>query len=246
MSAVAAPFLEERASSVCGSGIYGELVPFLVPYAPAQAFCSAVFPVKCTTKAVKRAPATTTKSSTTKTTTTKTTVTKSTTSLNPTSSAWSKCQAQPLDVISTLCSCIEAPKACSTTTTTTTTEPTTTTTTTITSASAPTPRCNGNTVTANGVAFCQFFAGYGVRNSYRFYTAQIYPSISDGEAIQRCADYVSTLGGVAQTFQIFYVPAENTWHCDSSLQSNCDPTFTPNTYVNQMYQYNVVGSTCST
>ncbi|KAJ9613911.1 hypothetical protein H2200_002047 [Cladophialophora chaetospira] len=140
--------LEERAGGVCNGGIYGELVPYLINFAPAQAFCTAYFPVKCVTVLTKRA-ATTTTTTTTKatnpttkpsatttkapsttttkppsttttkpssTTTTKpssTTTTKpsstTTSSVNPTSSAWSKCQQQPANVISTLCSCIETP-----------------------------------------------------------------------------------------------------------------------------------------
>ena len=117
------PALEPRTGGVCGSGIYGELAPILAAYPIAEAFCSAVYPVKCTTaKAVKRqastpkptATTTTTKpsstSSSSKTTTKPSSTTTTTTSTNQQSSAWSKCQAQGANVVSTLCSCIEVPK----------------------------------------------------------------------------------------------------------------------------------------
>lgn len=133
-SGLAAP-LEERSAGVCrrnagvcNSGLYNELVPFLATYSPALAFCSDVFPVPCTTAAPKLAvrapsapPSSTTKpiSTTVPTTTQVTTTTKapSTTTTNtnqdPHKSAWSKCQQQPWNVISTLCACIEVPKVCS-------------------------------------------------------------------------------------------------------------------------------------
>lgn len=118
--------LERR--GVCQSGIYGEIAPILAGYSVAQAYCSAHYPVQCTPAVHKRAaPSTTTTKTTTTTavvkTTTKTTTTTTTTkpatttttktsSVNPTSSAWSKCQNQPGNVISTLCSCIEHPAVC--------------------------------------------------------------------------------------------------------------------------------------
>lgn len=142
-----AHLFKPRGDPVCAQGIYGELVPILNGWPIAEAFCSAVHPVKCTTAPpkLKRATAaittatavannakkgtsttsssttakattpTTTKArttttSTTKTPTTTTTTTKTTSSQDVKSSAWSKCQQQPGNVISTLCSCIETPK----------------------------------------------------------------------------------------------------------------------------------------
>jgi hypothetical protein len=128
--ATPAEFLNPRTGSICSSGIYGELAPILAAYPIAQAFCSAVYPVKCTIakREVARAPTarvllprkqtstTTTKPSTTTTTkpptTTTKSTTKSTTTLNAQSSAWSKCQGQGAGIVSTMCSCIEVPKAC--------------------------------------------------------------------------------------------------------------------------------------
>lgn len=52
-------YFEPRAGGVCGSGIYGELAPIIAGYPIAQSFCTAVYPVSCTTpKAVKRAAST--------------------------------------------------------------------------------------------------------------------------------------------------------------------------------------------
>lgn len=113
---LAAPpqFFQPRAGGVCNSGIYGELAPVLAQYPAAQAFCSAVYPVKCTTKVAKRAGTTTTTTTgaTTKARTTTTTTKKatSTTSTDAKASAWSKCQGQGSGVVSTMCSCIEVPK----------------------------------------------------------------------------------------------------------------------------------------
>lgn len=127
-SVTAIPYVEKRGSGVCQSGIYGELAPILAQYPIAEAFCTLVYPVKCTSAGSghkKRvAPSTTTttpvKTSTTTPSTTKTTTsttkvaasstTKSTTTQDAKASAWSKCQAQPGNVISTMCSCIESPK----------------------------------------------------------------------------------------------------------------------------------------
>lgn len=97
----AIPLIENRAGSVCDSGIYGELTPHLTGYQPAQIFCSAVYPLSCTTKLAKRTALTST------TTTAKPSST--TTAQDAKSSAWSKCQQQDQNVISTLCSCIEQP-----------------------------------------------------------------------------------------------------------------------------------------
>ena len=108
---VATP-IEERGASVCGSGIYGELVPILSPYPIAQAFCSAVFPVACTSAAKRKRSAPSTTAATTKgsTTTTKKAVSTTTSSVDSKASALSKCQRQPANVISTICSCIETPE----------------------------------------------------------------------------------------------------------------------------------------
>lgn len=109
--------IESRAGSVCSSGIYGELVPILAPYSVAQAFCTAIYPVKCTTQLNKRATPTTTASnrqpSTTTTTKSSTLTTKSTTAVDPKASAWAKAQLQAGQVVSTLCSCLQGPaKVC--------------------------------------------------------------------------------------------------------------------------------------
>ena len=104
-SVTAIPYVEERGASVCQGGIYGELSPILAQYPVAQAFCTK-YAVKCTSagSVPKKRLATTSK------TTTKSTTTKSTTTGNAQASAWSKCQGQPGNVISTMCSCIETPK----------------------------------------------------------------------------------------------------------------------------------------
>lgn len=113
--------LEERAGDVCGSGIYGELVPYLKPYPVAQAFCSAVYPVKCSSvNKAKRQLSTTSKISTTptapstipkiSTTSSKSSSKTTTSSIDPKASAWSKCQKQGGNVVSTICSCIQSQK----------------------------------------------------------------------------------------------------------------------------------------
>jgi hypothetical protein len=128
------PPLEKRGGSICSSGIYGELAPILQPYPIAQAFCTALYPVSCTSAGLaKRATTTTITTSSKSTATTKsssaaTTKTASlvcihseplnpanntqrtTTDVDLKASAWSKCQGQGPQVVSTLCSCIEVPK----------------------------------------------------------------------------------------------------------------------------------------
>lgn len=123
-SLIAGMPLEERGAGVCSGGIYGELVPILIKYPIAQAFCSAAYPVSCTTapRAKEKRVATTTTTTTkaaAKTTVPSTTTTKaagkatapvttttstrtSTTTVDARSSAWSKCQKQPRNVISTV------------------------------------------------------------------------------------------------------------------------------------------------
>lgn len=99
----ALPRIEERAN-ICSSGIYGELVPVLASYPVAQSFCTQIFPVKCTTKRAKqRAAPSTTKRRTPMTTSS---------SSDRRAPAWAKCQKQPKNVVSTLCSCIQTPKVC--------------------------------------------------------------------------------------------------------------------------------------
>jgi hypothetical protein len=123
-----------------------------------------------------------------------------------------------------------------------------TTTTTLTSTvAAPTPTCNGNYVTAsNGELFCEFFTGYAERNDFRFYTTDYFDgSTSDASAVQQCADYVGGLSGVGQSFQVFYYVPEDRWHCDSSLANDRDSSFHSDTIVDQIYQYNEVGTVCS-
>lgn len=131
-SVVGHPFAEVFArNGVCSSGIYGELSGILASYPIAVSFCKAVYPVSCskgkrelevratTTMTTTKPTTTTTKSTTTttkSTTTTKptTTITKATTKSTTTTvdakaSAWSKCQGQGGNVVSTMCSCIQAP-----------------------------------------------------------------------------------------------------------------------------------------
>lgn len=104
-------YLEVRADAYCSNGIYGELAPILAPYQIAQAFCTAVFPVKCTTapkqKRVASSTAVTATTSTTKSTTPSTT---KSSSANAQASAWSKIQSQAAATISSLCACIETTK----------------------------------------------------------------------------------------------------------------------------------------
>lgn len=114
-----ATLLEERGSSICGTGIYGELAPILAQYPIAQAFCSAVFPVACTTapQQQKRAKTTISTTSTSVKTSSTSTLSKTTTkssamTQSPEASAWSRIQSQAAGTISTLCSCIETPKVC--------------------------------------------------------------------------------------------------------------------------------------
>lgn len=92
----AASHLESRADGVCSQGIYGELFPYLVHYATAEAYCPSVYPIHCTTARIERA-ATSTRMTTT-----------TSTDLGP--SAWSRARKEPNDVLSTLCSCIETPR----------------------------------------------------------------------------------------------------------------------------------------
>lgn len=102
--ATAQPDIGVRGDNICWSGIYGELTPILRGHQLAQAFCNAKFPPRCTSaKSHKRCadikrreamPNQPSKSSTTKPS-------------DKTASAWSKCQQQPYQVISTLCSCIQ-------------------------------------------------------------------------------------------------------------------------------------------
>lgn len=116
---LAAP-LEERGGSVCSSGIYGELAPILEQYSIAEEFCSVVYPVSCTASSTsptknKRAVSSTTSTSKAPTTTSTLKATSSsqtTSAADSKASAWSKCQQQPWNVISTLCSCIETPTVC--------------------------------------------------------------------------------------------------------------------------------------
>ena len=96
---------QRSGDAICGVGIYGELVPFLDKYNVAVDFCSAFFPVHCTTqvKVHKRAPGNTLAPPSTTTAAGPTTT-------DRTKSAWSKCRTQPWNVISTVCSCIETAK----------------------------------------------------------------------------------------------------------------------------------------
>ena len=96
----------EGRNGVCSNGIYGELLPCLATYPIAIAFCQAVYPVKCakSKRTVRTTSITTTSSTSTKTTTKSSTATQS--NKVDTASAWSECQKQPGNVVSTMCSCI--------------------------------------------------------------------------------------------------------------------------------------------
>lgn len=116
--------MEPRAGAVCSSGLYGELAPILAGYSIAQSFCTSNYPVKCTTSPkIKRTPSTKSATTSKQTKTSKTTATTKTpptttqpkttsTATDPKASAWSKCQSQGANFVSTLCSCIETPKVC--------------------------------------------------------------------------------------------------------------------------------------
>lgn len=109
----AVPHHEARADAYCGSGIYGELAPIIAPYQIAQAFCTAVYPVKCTTAAkLRRAAPSTTASTTPKATASSTAKSSTTASVDAKASAWAKAQKQAGSVISSLCACIESTKVC--------------------------------------------------------------------------------------------------------------------------------------
>lgn len=114
--------LEEWAQDVCGASVYGELVSILQKYDPAQAFCATVFPLQCTTSALKkRSASTTAKPSVITKLNTKiidassvekawaTTKAPSNTEVSGDSkvSAWLRLLSQGQDVISTVCSCIQ-------------------------------------------------------------------------------------------------------------------------------------------
>jgi hypothetical protein len=109
--------VDERATAVCGSGIYGELVPILGPYNMAQAHCSNVYPLACKTEATRdldyrtirpfatiEPPCTTA----TKPTSIEQKITITSTG-DATMLAWSQCRKRPASIISALCSCIGAP-----------------------------------------------------------------------------------------------------------------------------------------
>ncbi|KPI41938.1 uncharacterized protein AB675_5592 [Cyphellophora attinorum] len=149
---LATPTLEQRTSNVCAGGLYGELIPYLKNCDVAQAYCSIKYPVACTKGLSKRtAPTTTTKVTTT---TSKSTSKSTSSSVNPTSSAWSKCQGQGASFVSTLCSCIETPRPCkSTTTSRVTTKPTTTTTKPITTTTTTTTTSTTTTTTSIAPAY---------------------------------------------------------------------------------------------
>lgn len=126
----AVPLFEIR-DDICSSDIYGELSPILKQYPIAVAFCSAIYPVSCTsggrrnllarstsstsTTPIKPLPTASTASPTsaaTKTNNAATTGTQASSSVDLRASAWSKGQRQPLSVVKTICSCIEIPKVC--------------------------------------------------------------------------------------------------------------------------------------
>ena len=85
--------IEVRADAYCNSGIYGELLPLISPYAVAQAWCTQNWPVPCTTAHKRKRAAT---SSTT------ITAAKSTTAANNQASAWSKALQQAQNTVPNL------------------------------------------------------------------------------------------------------------------------------------------------
>lgn len=111
---VAIPLEGRNNGDVCQRGLYGELVPVLKQFSPAQVYCAQAYPAKCGSqgKLKKRtspkvstttaAPSTTTKMTTSSKTTTK--------AANPKESALSKLLKQGKEVVSTLCSCIRDSK----------------------------------------------------------------------------------------------------------------------------------------
>jgi hypothetical protein len=104
-----------------------------------------------------------------------------------------------------------------------------------------------NVVSAGGQTFYQFYKGNGMRNSFSFYRFTTFPaSMSDADAIKNCA---ATIAGAmppfAQTFQVFQYVPDGRWHCDGSLTTNTDSKFTPNSAVQNMYQYNALPSGCA-
>ena len=116
---VASP-VEER-TDVCQSGLYGELVPILKPFIPAQAYCAQAYPAKCSAQTKLKARGVSVVFTTSKTSTTlvapnatpksSTSLSKTTTkAVNPKESALVKLLQQGRGVISTLCSCIQDKK----------------------------------------------------------------------------------------------------------------------------------------
>ena len=109
--------LDERSQSVCQSGIYGELVPALQPFPPAQTYCAKAFPPQCASagKVSKRtqpptkpaATSTTAKASTTSAVSSSTPKASTTKTAHPKVIAWAKLLAQGKSVVSTICSCIQ-------------------------------------------------------------------------------------------------------------------------------------------
>lgn len=134
-----APLVETR-DNVCSNGIYGELSPILKQYPIAVAWCSAFYPVSCSSGLTKRAASSTMSTTSTASTasngvrvqatassgtivqttaqTARTTKSNSPVSSTTTAavivdlkvSALSKATRQPGNVVRTLCSCIETPK----------------------------------------------------------------------------------------------------------------------------------------
>jgi hypothetical protein len=119
--------LDQRDSSVCSSGLYVSLIPYVQNYPPAQSYCTQYFPVSCTLVPNHKRVVATTVTTSKSTPKTPLVTTTTTSSINPTSSAWSRCLFQAVSFVSTICSCIEKPTACAPRTSTTTiNKPTTT------------------------------------------------------------------------------------------------------------------------
>lgn len=101
LTVLAAPQVEARAANICNTGIYAELSPLLKQYPIALAYCKLVYPLPCTrvpiVKLVQRRDANNEEDIVARAPNTEA------------AAAWAKCQRQPRNVISTICSCIQTP-----------------------------------------------------------------------------------------------------------------------------------------
>lgn len=118
LSSVVLASLEARGTNdnACNRGIYAEVANALKSHPPAQSFCAAAYPIKCTVKQKRSPPGSTTTSSSVipKAQATATTTQAAAGSPRPgdtKAAAWSQVLKQGRDFVSTLCSCLQPPKA---------------------------------------------------------------------------------------------------------------------------------------